>query len=71
MQPHLHEIKTALFNRRIIMINQSIAPLVTFKNNSNKPRGCGTKLFKVKKMKASPVLLLNFFESHPIRTPRV
>ena len=39
MLANLPGIKTALFTRRIIMINQSIAPLGTFKNNINKPRG--------------------------------
>ena len=39
MLPHLPGTKAALFTRRIIMINQSIAPLGTFKNNSNKLRG--------------------------------
>ena len=39
MLSHLPGIKTALFTRRIIVINQSIAPLGTFKKNSNKPRG--------------------------------
>ena len=39
MLPHLPGIKTVLFTRRIIMINQSIAPLGTFKNKSNKLRG--------------------------------
>ena len=71
MLAHLPGIKTALFTRRIIMINQSIAPLGTFKNNRISPEvTCGTKLFKVEKMKTSPVLLSNFFESPPIGTPR-
>ena len=38
MLRHPAGIKTALFTRGIIMINQSIAPLGTFKSNSNKPR---------------------------------
>ena len=43
--PHLPDIKTALFKRRIVMINQSIVPLGSFKstngaqNNNKKPRG--------------------------------
>ena len=39
MLPHLPAIKEVLFTRPIIMINQIIAPLGSFKNNSNKPRG--------------------------------
>ena len=38
-QKNLPGIKTALFTRRIISINQSIASLGTFKSNSNEPRG--------------------------------
>jgi len=36
---HLPGLKTALFTRRIILINQSIAPLHSFKVSGNAPRG--------------------------------
>ena len=45
MQPHLPGIKTALFTKQIIMINQGVVPLGSFKstnraqNNNKKPRG--------------------------------
>ena len=45
MSPHLPGIKTALFTKQIIMINQGVVPLGSFKstnraqNNNKKPKG--------------------------------
>ena len=72
MLPHVCGIKTALFTRRIIMINKSIAPLGTFKDNSNKTRGyLWHEVIQGQKEEDVTSVIIKFLRDSSYGTPRI